>query len=89
MDEIEEIIEELSHSRNFRFQRLLTICGTYFGEARTVGSHYIFRTPWQGNPRINLQKDKSGKAKAYQVRQVIRALERLMETLDEEENETE
>jgi hypothetical protein len=34
--------------------------------------------PWRGDPRINLQKD--GKmAKAYQVRDVAKALERLKE----------
>jgi hypothetical protein len=32
--------------------------------------------PWQGDPRVNIQNDK-GKAKAYQVRQVVMAIERL------------
>jgi len=32
--------------------------------------------PWQGDPRVNIQNDK-GKAKAYQVRQVVAAIERL------------
>ena len=36
----------------------------------------IFRTPWAGDPRVNIQNHK-GKAKAYQVRQVLRAIERL------------
>jgi len=34
------------------------------------------RWPWAGDPRINIQNDK-GKAKAYQVRQVLAAIERL------------
>ena len=38
-------------------------------------SHRIYRTPWQGDPRVNIQDDK-GKAKAYQVRQVLKAIER-------------
>jgi len=32
--------------------------------------------PWQGDPRINIQNAK-GKAKAYQVKQVLLAIERL------------
>jgi hypothetical protein len=34
--------------------------------------------PWQGDPRVNIQ-NKNGKAKSYQVRQVLRAIERLSE----------
>jgi len=59
-----------------RFSRLLTICETFFGTPRIAGSHHVFKTPWVGDPRINLQPSK-GEAKPYQVRQVIRALERL------------
>ena len=79
---IDKAIEELESSAEIRFARLLTICGTFFGEPRINGSHHIFRTPWQGDPRINLQEDKGGKAKRYQVRQVIRALRKLKETED-------
>jgi hypothetical protein len=32
--------------------------------------------PWQGDPRVNIQDDK-GMAKAYQVKQVLKAIERL------------
>lgn len=35
-------------------------------------------TPWPGDPRVNIQSDK-GKAKAYQVRQVLRAIAKLDE----------
>jgi hypothetical protein len=31
--------------------------------------------PWAGDPRVNTQNDK-GKAKAYQVRQVLRAIDK-------------
>ena len=30
----------------------------------------VFKTPWQGDPRVNIQNAK-GKAKVYQVRQVL------------------
>ena len=44
---------------------------------RQVGtSHLIFKTPWIGDPRINIQDDR-GKAKPYQVRQVLLAIEKL------------
>ena len=39
-------------------------------------SHRIYKTPWQGDPRVNIQSAK-GKAKAYQVKQVLREIERL------------
>ena len=48
-----------------------------FGKPRQTGtSHAIFKTPWVGGPRINIQDDK-GKAKAYQVRQVLLAIDKL------------
>jgi hypothetical protein len=74
---IDDAIWELEgHETNARFQRLVTICTAFFGTPRIEGSHYIFKTPWLGDPRINLQSVK-GKAKPYQVRQVVRALQRL------------
>ena len=61
---------------NVSFAQLLAICRKYFGEPRISGSHHIFKTPWQGDPCINLQRD--GKmAKPYQVRDVKRAIEKL------------
>jgi hypothetical protein len=39
-------------------------------------SHRIHKTPWQGDPRVNIQ-DHEGMAKAYQVRQVLKAIDRL------------
>jgi hypothetical protein len=41
-----------------------------------VLSHTVFKTPWPGDPRVNIQNDK-GKAKAYQVRQVLLAIDKL------------
>jgi hypothetical protein len=38
----------------------------------------VYRTPWPGDPRVNLQTDK-GKAKAYQVKQVLQAIDKLLE----------
>ena len=62
---------------NVRFADLCKVCDHYFGEARQSGSsHRIYKTPWQGDPRVNIQNYR-GKAKAYQVKQVLKAIERL------------
>ena len=62
--------------KNVLFADLLKICENYFGKSRIRGSHYIFKTPWKGDPRINLQKvDKM--AKFYQVRDVRKAIEKM------------
>ena len=62
---------------NVRFADLQRICEHFFGNPGQHGSsHTIYKTPWPGNPRVNIQNDK-GKAKAYQVRQVLLAIERL------------
>ena len=72
--------------KNVRFEDLKKICQKYFGEPRnTGGSHFIFKTPWKGDPRINLQKD--GKmAKSYQVKDVIQAIRKLEDLKDEKDN---
>ena len=66
-----------SEPSNIRFGELRKVCEEYFGKPRQTGtSHAIFKTPWAGDPRINIQDDK-GKAKAYQVRQVLLAIDKL------------
>ena len=62
---------------NVRFNDLLNLCEAYFGKPRqSGGSHAVFKTPWAGDPRINIQNDR-GKAKPYQVRQVLLAIDKL------------
>lgn len=61
-----------------RFTELRKVCEYYFGRPRQCGgSHCIFKTPWPGNPRVNIQNNK-GKAKSYQVKQVLHAIQKLM-----------
>ncbi len=68
--------EDLDNLNNVPFSKLLAMCGSYFGKPRISGSHHIFKTPWLGDPRVNLQRD--GKmAKPYQVLQVKRAIEKM------------
>ena len=60
-----------------RFRDLARVCDACFGAPRLrSGSHRVYRTPWPGDPRVNIQSTK-GMAKAFQVRQVIRAIEKL------------
>jgi len=60
-----------------RFSDAMKIAEHFFGESRKSGSHRVFRMPWPGDPRINLQEGRGGKAKAYQVRQLILAIDKL------------
>ena len=63
--------------KNIRFSDLSKVCNHFFGEARHMRtSHRIYKTPWPGDPRVNIQSAK-GKAKAYQVKQVLLAIERI------------
>ena len=65
--------------RNVSYADLYKVCEEFFGAGRQTGtSHAIFKTPWQGDPRINILDDK-GKAKAYQARQVLMAPDKLKE----------
>ncbi|MBX9879275.1 MAG: hypothetical protein K2Y22_12520 [Candidatus Obscuribacterales bacterium] len=68
-----------SNPNNVRFNDLTKICEEFFGQPRQTGtSHTIFKTPWLGDPRINIQNAK-GKAKAYQVKQVLLAVDKLQQ----------
>lgn len=63
--------------KGVRFNELAKICDEFFGKPRRSGtSHRVYQMPWQGDPRVNIQNSK-GMSKPYQVRQVIKALERL------------
>lgn len=60
-----------------RFRDLVKVCDAYCGSPRQTGtSHRVYRTPWPGDPRVNIQNDR-GMARPYQVRQVLRAIEKL------------
>ena len=78
MSEIEKILSQMKREpANVRFIDLQKVCEAHFGKPRNHGSsHSVFKTPWQGDPRVNIQNNK-GKAKVYQVKQVLLAIERL------------
>lgn len=65
-----------ANAQGIAFDDLRTVCEYYFGSPRQSGSsHVVFKTPWPGDPRVNIQNEK-GKAKAYQVRQVLEAIDK-------------
>jgi len=86
MAKVKEILAQMRNNpKGTSFQDLCKVCDSYFGEARQRGSsHRIYKTPWQGDPRVNIQNNK-GMAKAYQVKQVLKAIERLEAQRDVEE----
>jgi len=74
----EDILAKMRRNpKGIRFNELCKVCEHYFGKPRKSGSsHRVHKTPWAGDPRINIQSSR-GKAKAYQVRQVLLAIDRL------------
>lgn len=82
MGQIDDLIAAIQRNpNNVRFADLVKVCSHYFGEPRQTGtSHCIYKMPWAGDPRINIQKRKDGKAKRYQVHQALEAIQKLGET---------
>jgi hypothetical protein len=78
MPQVKDILLQMKRNpKGVQFRDLCKVCDDYFGNARqSSSSHRIYKTPWQGDPRINIQNYK-GKAKAYQVKQVLLAIEKL------------
>lgn len=86
MTQIDKLVAAMRQNpANIRFTDLTKVCEHYFGEARQRGtSHRVYKTPWMGDPRVNIQEDKGGKAKAYQVKQVLAAIAKLEGMNDDE-----
>ena len=78
-DQLRKLLDEWRRSpKGVRFSDLAKVCEQVFGPARQSGtSHMVFRMPWPGDPRVNIQRGRDGKAKAYQVKQVLAAIEKL------------
>jgi len=78
MSKVDDLVARMRRNpKGVRFSDLCRVCDCYFGEARYKGSsHRIYKTPWQGDPRVNIQ-DHEGMAKTYQARQVLKAIDRL------------
>ena len=78
MLKMEKLLEQIRREpANVAFTDLKKVCVACFGQPRQDGSsHAVFKTPWPGDPRVNIQNTK-GKAKPYQVRQVLLAIDKL------------
>jgi len=78
MGRVAKILEAMRRNpKGIRFTDLCAVCDAHFGAPRQRGSsHRVYRMPWAGDPRVNIQEDK-GFAKAYQVKQVVEAIDKL------------
>lgn len=78
MAKIEELLAELrGNPRSVRYSDACKIADAFFGKPRQRGtSHRIWKMPWPGDPRVNLQEGEGGKAKTYQVEQLLKAIGR-------------
>lgn len=80
MASVTRLLEQMrANAKNVRYADLAKVCDHYFGEPRQQsGSHRVYRMPWQGDPRVNIQNVR-GEAKPYQVRQALAAIDKLQE----------
>lgn len=78
MAKLEDLIEHMRKTpADVRFADACTVADAFFGKPRQQGtSHRVWKMPWAGDPRVNMQEDKGGKAKAYQVHQLLKAVDR-------------
>ncbi|GAB3445365.1 hypothetical protein [Insolitispirillum peregrinum] len=88
--QIDAILAKMERSPSaVDYDDLKNVCEHYFGSPRQKGtSHCVFKTPWQGNPRVNIQQGSDGNAKSYQVRQVLKAIRKLLEHDRENEDDS-
>jgi len=77
---IDEILEEMrANPKALRFADACKVATHIFGPPRQNGtSHKVWKMPWPGDPRVNMQAGEGGNAKASQVRQVVLAVEQLL-----------
>ena len=76
MDHIDKLLERFRRNpRNARFDDVASVCERYFGVPRIHGSHHVYKMPWEGDPRINIQ-NRNGFVAPYQVRQVLAAVDK-------------
>jgi hypothetical protein len=78
---IDDLLAEMrSNPAGVRFADACKVVTHFFGAPRSKGSsHQVWKMPWAGDPRINLQPGSEGKAKPYQVRQALQAIDRLLQ----------
>lgn len=77
MPSVAEILSRMgTNPRSITDPDLAEVCEHFFGPPRRLGgSRAAYKTPWPGDPRVNIQDDHA-RAKAHQVRQVLAAISR-------------
>ncbi|MBL9028835.1 MAG: hypothetical protein JNL21_41965 [Myxococcales bacterium] len=90
MATVEQLLAEMaSNPAGVRFTDACKVATHFFGKARIRGSHHVWSMNWAGDPRVNLQEGKGNLAKAYQVKQLLAAVEKEQQRLDVEAKKTE
>lgn len=82
MSSVDRIVDSMRRNpRDVMFADLVCACNAFFGKPRHDGSsHRVYKMPWNGDPRVNIQNN-HGKAKPYQVRQVLKAIDWIIEVM--------
>jgi hypothetical protein len=77
---VDEILAEMRENpAGVRIADACKVATHYFGQPGQNGtSHKVWKMPWAGDPRINMQAGDGGKAKTYQVRQAVAAIDTLL-----------
>jgi hypothetical protein len=74
MSKADKLLESLRNNpKDVRFSDACNVAESFFGKPRIVGSHHVYATTT--GHRINLQPGKDGKAKSYQVEQLLEAID--------------
>jgi hypothetical protein len=78
MVDFDKIISKMKQNpENVGFKDLCKLCNHFFGKPCINANGYmVYETPWEKDQRLNIQNNK-GKAKAYQVKRVLLAIESL------------
>ncbi len=79
MPKFDKLLERIRNNpTNVDFGDACRVANHFFGAPRQSGtSHRVWTMPWDGDPRVNMQRGRNGKAKVYQVRQLLAAIDRL------------
>ncbi len=79
MSKFDKLLESIRNNpADVPFDDACKVADHFFGAPRQSGtSHRIRATPWEGDPRVNMQRGKDGTAKTYPVRQLLAAIDRL------------
>ena len=88
MAKVADILKRMrSVPHDVPFDDVAKVCEHFFGAPRQQGtSHRVYKMPWPGDPRVNIQRGKDGKAKGYQVKQTLQAIDRLKMSQREEDD---